>query len=109
VLNHEPGLLLPFLGFKRVDVLYAHTSAVLGPHLQRFVATERAAWLCEWAARTFLSYLFNPDAEVDLADAGHARRLVAGYVMAPFAPIAPTAPDPAISTASHETSTRSRS
>ena len=34
VLAHEPELLLPFLGFKQVDRLYSHVSAVIGPHFE---------------------------------------------------------------------------
>lgn len=103
VLGHEPGLLLPFLGFKQVDVLYAHTAAVVGPHLERFVSPDRAAWLSEWVARLFISYLFNPDPRVDLADPLQARRLVAGFVLPTFIP------EPAASPHPHGTRTRSRS
>jgi len=103
VLRHEPGLLLPFLGFKQVDVLYAHTATVVGPHLERFVPAERAAWLSEWIARLFISYLFNPDPSIDLADASAARRLVAGFVLPTFTPDTATSPHP------HGTRTRSRS
>jgi AcrR family transcriptional regulator len=88
VLAHEPELLLPFLGFKQVDRLYAHVSAVIGPHLERFLpaeqAVERAGWLAEWAARLFISYLFNPDPEVDLVVIDDARRLVTAFVLPAF-------------------------
>ncbi|HEX2577512.1 MAG TPA: hypothetical protein VHK88_14260, partial [Aquihabitans sp.] len=86
VLEHEPGLLLPFLGFKQVDVLYAHTAAVVGPHLERFLPAERAAWLCEWCARLFISFLFKPDPEVDLGNVDETRHLVASFVLPSFAP-----------------------
>ncbi|MBA3282916.1 MAG: TetR/AcrR family transcriptional regulator [Acidimicrobiia bacterium] len=87
VLEHEPGLLLPFLGFKQVDVLYAHTDAVVGPHFERFLPAERAAWLAEWCARLFLTYLFNPDPEFDLAVVDHARDLVTRFVLPSFPPL----------------------
>ncbi len=86
VLEHEPGLLLPFLGFKQVDVLYAHTEMVIGPHLERFLPAARAAWLSEWCARLFITYLFNPDPEVDLGVVDHARALLADFVLPSFAP-----------------------
>ncbi|CAN5888446.1 hypothetical protein BH23ACT2_BH23ACT2_01630 [soil metagenome] len=86
VLEHEPGLLLPFLGFKQVEVLYRYTADAVGPHLERFVPAERARWLTEWASRTFISYLFNPAPDVDLATEAHARALVGRYVMPAFSP-----------------------
>lgn len=84
ILSHEPGLLLPFLGFREVERLYAHASPVLGAHLVRFVPPERAAWAAEWVARLFITYLFNPHAGLDLADEADARRLVRTYLMPAF-------------------------
>lgn len=84
VLTHEPGLLLPFLGFKQVDVLYRHTADAVGPHLERFLPPDRARWLTELGARAFLSYLFNPDPAADLAVADHARDLVRRFVLPSF-------------------------
>lgn len=92
VLAHEPELLLPFLGFKRVDVLYAYASSVLGPHLARFMAEERAAWCAEWGARLLITYVFNPDPTVDLADPVDARRLVADFVLPAFTNQNPASP-----------------
>lgn len=86
VLDHEPGLLLPFLGFKQVDVVYRYIADVIGPHLERFVAPERARWCAEWTARTFLSYLFNPTADTDLAHVDDARRLVERFIVPAFDP-----------------------
>ena len=37
ILEHEPDLFLPFLGFHQVDRLYRATSAAVGPHLARFL------------------------------------------------------------------------
>jgi AcrR family transcriptional regulator len=83
-LEHEPGVLLPFLGFKQVNHLYAATSVVIAPHLERFVPAERAAWLAEWSARLFLSYLFKPSPELDLAVVDDARHLVERFVAPAF-------------------------
>ena len=85
ILDHEPGLLLPFLGFHQVDLLYRETSAAFGPHLERFVAPERAAWAAEWTARLFITYLFNPHGHRDLAVIDDARDLVDTFVMPAFA------------------------
>lgn len=84
VLDHEPELLVPFLSFKHVDVLYGHTTATVGPHLERFLPAARAGWTAEWAARLFISYLFNPDPEIDLGHIAGARALVARYLLPAF-------------------------
>src|SRR3954471_24119811 len=78
ILEHEPGLLLPFLGFHEVDRVYRGTAAVVGPHLERFLPADRAAWAAEWAARIFITYLFQPgeDGDGDLADKDVSRRLI---------------------------------
>jgi AcrR family transcriptional regulator len=81
VLAHEPGYLLPFLGFKQVDVVYRTSAASVGPHLERFLAPERARWAAEWSTRLLISYLFNPDPAIDLAVAEDARRLVERFVL----------------------------
>lgn len=96
VLRHEPGLLLPFLGFKRVEVLYRFTADAVGPHLERFLPAERARWLTEWASRLFVSYVLNPAPDVDLATETHTRSLVDRYLMPSFTltPSAQPSPDP---------------
>jgi AcrR family transcriptional regulator len=86
VLAHEPEVLMPFLGFKQVDRVYGHVSATVGPHLERLVAADRAGWLAEWASRAFITYLFNPTPEFDLAQVDHARRLVSSFVIPAFEP-----------------------
>ena len=89
VLELEPELLVPFLGFKQVDRLYDHVSVAVAPHLERLVAPERAAWLAEWSARAFITYLFNPTPDLDLAVVDDARRLVSSFVIPAFEPDLP--------------------
>lgn len=84
VIEHEPELLVPFLGFKQVDVLYTHVSAVAGPRLAQFVPDDRARWAAEWAARLFITYLFNPHVEIDLVDVDQTRDLVTAYILPAF-------------------------
>lgn len=97
ILDHEPGLLLPFLGFHEVDRLYRATSTVLGPHLERFLPPDRAAWAAEWASRLFISYLFTPHEDRDPAVIDDARRLVDTFLVPAFAthlvPPPPTRPE----------------
>jgi AcrR family transcriptional regulator len=97
VLDHEPGLLLPFLGFHEVERVYRGTADVVGPHLERFLPADRAAWAAEWAARIFITYLFHPgeDGEGDLTDKDVSRRLVRLFVLPAFAPTPSTStPNP---------------
>lgn len=97
ILEHEPELLLPFLGFHQVDVLYRETAAAFGPHLERFLpgaSPERAEWAAEWAARLFITYLFNPHERRDLAVIDDAQNLIETYLLPAFAPASTAAPRP---------------
>ena len=75
MLVHEPGMVLPFLGFNRIDRLYRTIRDRLGPHLTRFVG-DRAGWAVEWAARVTLSFIFQPSPTVDLSNPETVHRLV---------------------------------
>ena len=75
MLVHEPGMVLPFLGFHRIDRLYRTIRDQLGPHLERF-AGDGAGWAVEWAARITLSFIFQPSSAVDLTDPDTVHRLV---------------------------------
>ena len=90
ILEHEPGLLLPFLGFHQIDVLYRHTARELGPHLERFLPAERAAWAAEWAARLFITYLFNPRPDQGLAVIDDAHELVRRFLIPALTPTTST-------------------
>jgi AcrR family transcriptional regulator len=92
ILEHEPELLLPFLGFHQVDVLYRETATAFGPHLERFLPSDRAEWAAEWAARLFITYLFNPHERRDLAVIDDARNLIDTYLLPAFAPAATASP-----------------
>ncbi|MCU1371164.1 MAG: transcriptional regulator, TetR family [Ilumatobacteraceae bacterium] len=88
ILEHEPELLLPFLGFHQVDLLYRETATAFGPRLERFLPAEqadRAAWAAEWAARLFITYLFNPHERRDLAVIDDTRTMVHTFVLPAFA------------------------
>jgi AcrR family transcriptional regulator len=85
IIEHEPGVLVPFLGFHEVEHLYRHVRAVATPHLERFLPAERAEWAAEWAARLFITYLFNPAEHRDLAVEADARMLVRRFILPAFA------------------------
>ncbi|MCU1455726.1 MAG: transcriptional regulator, TetR family [Acidimicrobiales bacterium] len=93
VLAHEPGLLLPYLGFKQVDRLYRAVAAAGAPHLVRFVRPEQASWTAEWLARLLITFVFTPDDGVDLTADADARELVRTFLLPALAPAA--ALDPA--------------
>jgi AcrR family transcriptional regulator len=85
VLEREPDIVLPFLGFHQVDRLYAAASATLGPALERFLP-DTAAWAVEWAGRAVLSYAFNPSPLVDLRREADARDLVRRFYLPALQP-----------------------
>lgn len=89
VLDHEPEVAVPILGFAQLDRLLLDARAALAPHLAGHLPTgelERAEWAAEWATRMFLSGLVNPTAELDLSDRDVCHRLVARYLTPALAP-----------------------
>lgn len=93
VLAHEPGLVLPFLGFNQIDRLYAAIRDRLGPHLRRFVASDAdAAWAAEWTARVVLSFQFDAASDTDPRREATAAHLVTRFLLPALSPTpAPTA------------------
>lgn len=85
MLEHEPELFMPFLGFKQVEVLYRYTADIIGPHLHGHLPPGRAEWAVEWVARLFISYLFNPDDHIDIVVVDDTRSLVEQFVLPAFA------------------------
>lgn len=84
LMDHEPGLVLPYLGFHRIDRLYDTIQKQLGPHFARFLGDD-AGWAVEWAARATLSYVFQPSPTMDMSNprAVHdfvANRMVPGLI-----------------------------
>jgi AcrR family transcriptional regulator len=82
LLAHEPGVVLPYLAFRHLDVLLARVRHFGGPLLARFLGSEdEAASAAEWVARIVISYLCSPAAGVDLTDDDSVRRLVRTFVL----------------------------
>ena len=81
ILAHEPGLVLPYLGFTQVDRLYRAAALLAGPHLVRFLDVETTPWAVEWLVRLVVSYLFIPAEGTDLTSDPDARRLVQTYLL----------------------------
>lgn len=63
MLSHEPGLVLPYLGFSQIDRLYRLVADALAPGFERFTGS-RATALLEMATRITLSHVFQPSAQV---------------------------------------------
>lgn len=84
VLENEPELILPYLGFGRVGVLHRLAIATFAPTAATRVHPDRAPWLVEWAVRTFISYVTAPDPEHDLTDIEQARTLVERFILPAF-------------------------
>lgn len=91
LLADEPGVVVPWLAFDRLDQIFAAASAFAAPHLARFVPAEQAPDAAEWVGRILLSYLFTPSEGVDLRDDADARRLVCTFVLPGLIATTPTA------------------
>ncbi len=87
VLDHEPELAVPVLGFGEMDRLLRLVSRAVAPHLVRFFADgdpDGPSWAAEWCTRLFLSALVNPTPAWDLADRAVCARLVDRYLAPAF-------------------------
>lgn len=80
VLDHEPELAVPVLGFGEMDRLLRLVRRAVAPHLADRLGPEAAGWTAEWLARAFLSALVNPTPTFALADRAVCDRLVRRYV-----------------------------
>ncbi len=80
MLAHEPGLVLPYLGFSNIDRLYRLSTEALAGPFERF-APGRAARLVELATRITLSHALQPSATVDLCDPQDVTRLVERHLL----------------------------
>jgi AcrR family transcriptional regulator len=89
MLAHEPGLVLPYLGFSRIDRLYHLVGDQLGPHFVRFVGDD-AVRIVELSARIVLSYAFQPSPTVDLTDQLTTRSIVQRHVLPAFTAVSST-------------------
>lgn len=85
VLEHEPDIVLPFLGFHQVDRLYRALTQAVGPAFERFLPTD-PGWAVEWAARVVLSFVFNPSADVSLSSDHDVRHLVRTFLLPALQP-----------------------
>ncbi|MGQ0617924.1 MAG: TetR/AcrR family transcriptional regulator [Acidimicrobiia bacterium] len=78
---HEPDVVLPSVAFGALENLFDATARFAGPHLARFLPTERVGRAAEWVARVVLSYAMVPSSTLDPGDDADARRLVRLFLL----------------------------
>ena len=86
--EHEPETVEKYLAFDRLDPIFLLAGAAFGPSLLRFLSPEDASHVAMWGARIVVSHLESPSDELDPADEGTARRLVATYLIPGLTPAA---------------------
>lgn len=84
VLVNEPDLVLPYLGFGRVDAMHRLAVDVFTATAATRVDPARAPWLVEWTVRAFVSYMTTPDPDHDLTDIDQTRSLVERFITPAF-------------------------
>ncbi len=80
MLVHEPGMVLPYLGFSEIDRLYSLVSHALAPEFERFVG-DRSTRLIEMATRITLSHVFQPSDHIDLTNAHDVHTIVERHLV----------------------------
>lgn len=81
LLVHEPEQVLPHVSFGHLDQVLAAASALVAPHLTRFLDDELAGRTGEWVTRLVLSHAQAPSPSWDLADEASTRAFVATFVL----------------------------
>jgi AcrR family transcriptional regulator len=81
LLEHEPGVVLPFLTFAHMDELLAGAATLLAPFLGRFLDHDEAVRVAQFGTRVALSYLSCPAVGTDITDRDDVRRLVRRFIL----------------------------
>ncbi len=91
LLEHEPGVVLPWISFHGLDPLLAFVTKMIKPMLIRFLpdagkltdGTASAGEIAEVIGRLVVSYVFEPieAPHLDLADPAAARRFVRTFLL----------------------------
>lgn len=92
LVEHEPDLVLGHLAFADLDRLLGLSATSIGPLLRRWLPSDEAARVAEWATRIVLSYAFDPSAGIDLADPSETSRFVSTYLLPGIASAMPEPP-----------------
>jgi len=94
LLREEPGAILPYISFDRLEPLLARAAAWGREHLGRFLDDEQAEVVGEWGARVVLVHLRAPGSPTDTTDLAAVRRLVGRYLLPGLSTADPAAIDP---------------
>ncbi len=79
--EHEPETVLGHLAFDESDRLLATASRFAAPFLARWMSSEEAGRVAEWATRIVLSYAIAPSDRVDLTDPVQAASIVETFML----------------------------
>lgn len=91
LLEREPELVVPHLGFDRMPDVFIVAGELMRPHLRRFVPDDRASdRLAEWITRLVLSHHLVPSADVDLDDDDAVRAYLHQFVLPGLSALSPT-------------------
>ena len=81
LLLHEPGAVLPYLTFSRLDGLLLAAGDLAAPFFGRWLEPEQASRAAEWAVRIVMAYCATPAPGADLTDPDETRALVRTFVL----------------------------
>lgn|GEM_PF-242052 len=81
LVEHEPGLILSHLAFDESDRLLVTASRFAAPFLARWMSSDEAGRVAEWATRIVLTYTISPSDRFDLCDTADASRLVTTFML----------------------------
>jgi AcrR family transcriptional regulator len=81
LLTYEPGVVLPYLTFAKLDRVLLVAGDLAAPFFARWLEPEQASRAVEWAGRIVLAYLYDDGSGTDLADPRDTRSLVRAFVL----------------------------
>jgi AcrR family transcriptional regulator len=81
VLEQEPWVVLRHLSFGEMDNALNVAAEFTRPFLGRWLDADQAGRAADWVVRIVLSYLLDPDADVDLTDGDSVTSLVRRHVL----------------------------
>jgi AcrR family transcriptional regulator len=81
LLTNEPGVVLPYLTFAKLDRVLLAAADLAAPFFARWLEPEQASRAVEWAGRIVLAYLYDNESGTDLVDPEDTRALVRAFVL----------------------------
>ncbi|MHB1712627.1 MAG: TetR/AcrR family transcriptional regulator [Acidimicrobiales bacterium] len=81
MIEHEPDVVLGRLAFDNSNRLLATATRFISPFLTRWMDSDEAARVAEWATRIVLSFCIAPSSEMDLTDPERSRHLIETFVL----------------------------